>query len=73
MNKVIAIIVLIVGALIIFGGGTASFYAQFLNATGSVGGPLGATMSLLMSIIVPLIFLFAGLEVAFPGAISSRV
>jgi uncharacterized BrkB/YihY/UPF0761 family membrane protein len=73
MNKVVEIIVLIVGALIIFGGEEASLYQTFLNATESIGGALGATMSLLMSIVIPLIFLFVGLEVCFPGAITKRL
>lgn len=73
MQKVVEIIVLIVGALIIFGGEGDSLYNTFINATGTIGGSLGATMSLLMSIVIPLVFLFVGLEVAFPGAVSRRL
>jgi L-asparagine transporter-like permease len=73
MGKVVEIIVLIVGALIIFGGEGDSLYATFLNATESIGGSLGDTMSMLMSIIIPLIFLFVGLEVCFPGVITRYV
>jgi hypothetical protein len=73
MNKVVEIIVLVVGALIVFGGGDSSIYGAFINATGAIGGPLGATMSLVLSIVIPLVFLFVGLEVAFPGAVSKRI
>ena len=75
MNKVIEIIVFIVGILIVFGGGDTSLYATFTNATNasSIGGPLGATLSLILSIVIPLIFLFVGLEIAFPGAVAGYV
>jgi hypothetical protein len=71
MSKVVELIILGVGILVYYTGFNAAVIAALPNET--VGGAIAGAMSTILTVVPALVFLFIGIEIAFPGAISKRI
>jgi hypothetical protein len=71
MGRVVELIILGVGILVYFSGFQTAITTAITNA--SSGSALGTAMGTVLGIVPYLVFVLLGLEVAFPGALSSRL
>lgn len=71
MNRVVELIILGVGALIYFTGFQTAVY-EAINDTLVPGDALGAAMLSIITIVPYLVFIFLGIQIAFPGALGRK-
>jgi len=70
MTKVVELIVLAIGVMIYFDGFQGAVVATLANATG--GGAIGTAMGTILAIVPYLVFIFIGIQVAFPGVLGRK-